>query len=164
MKLKIGRILWKGYYGEEGFKKCIIVILSVLIFSSCNQSYSDDIVELYEENTQIMESVAEFMLKSEYKDIYIHLSSWDGNTMFTGLQDKDVKIENSRVIEEIHALHNEDCEIITKEESSVYFQYKSNRYIGYGIVYSPNGDFKNNENIERIYSVNDKGWYYYEEH
>lgn len=164
VKYKTGNIYKREYHGVREIKiRIVFLLLCIFVLSSCYKTHDSIIISKYEANKQISQSIADFMLNSSYESIYISLSNWNGTTMYTGLQTKEVEIANSEIIQNIYMLQNAGCEVILKQNSAIYFQYKSNLNVGYGVLYSNNENFKQNEQLKKVRSIEDQ-WYYYEEY
>ena len=133
--------------------KYISIAFIIFLLTSCNYINENEIISNYENNKLDITTVADFFEKSIYSQIYISLPSWDGKTMFTGVQYEDVDIHNSDILN-----------LILKTNDVIYFQDYSTKDYGYGVAYSLNGRISDNENIEVLSQIHESNWYYYKEH
>ncbi|MCI8405153.1 MAG: hypothetical protein HFE49_09675 [Clostridia bacterium] len=144
--------------------KYISIAFIIFLLTSCNYINENEIISNYENNKLDITTVADFFEKSIYSQIYISLSSWDGKTMFAGVQYGNVDINNSDILNSINKIKECGYEIILKTNDVIYFQDYSTKDYGYGVAYSLNGRISDNENIEVLSQIHESNWYYYKEH
>lgn len=122
----------------------------------------------FSKNRDILQSIAVYLEKQEYTDIYITATDSEGDMLAynndTNEGAKVIPISDdfiSKNITDLFKKHN--YSIITKCENGVYFQRWSNRDYGRGVVYSIDGEQPQNEFLTKLEPLNENNWYFYEE-
>jgi hypothetical protein len=108
--------------------------------------------------------VKDYLINSLYEEIQI--SSYNGaNIMWTGLDTKDVSIENANVIKAVKILQTKGkYRVIGKSGKTIYFKrYLTVKDKGSGIAYSIDGSEPILQFLTKLEPFSEKGWYYHEE-
>jgi len=112
--------------------------------------------------------ITEYFIKSNYLEIYINESSAKKGSMFTGLETRDVKIEDTTVAEAIDRLFEKrGYKGINRDGNTISFLIWTRLMdFGSGIAYSINGQVPDDMSIQfltKLEPLDKENWYYYEE-
>lgn len=121
----------------------------------------EDAKKTFENQKEEMYVVSKYFSEPEYDRIYIPYSM-SGNEMSVdggGI----VSIKSDEVIRSIYMLKKRGCQVVGKNNNSVYFQFWSNLDSGRGIVFSIDGTNPELDYLTNLQRINEDNWYYYEE-
>ena len=127
----------------------------------------DSMENEFSKNKDILQNIAIYLEKQEYKSIYITENDKRGE-MFVSISPtemgKSITISNDKVSDDItYLFEKQHYTIINKSKNGIYFQRWSNRDYGRGVVYSTDGEQPQNELLSKLESLKEKNWYFYEE-
>ena len=132
-------------------------------FSPPNKSKAERTFE--QDKTDIL-LITEYLINSDYAEIFINKAriAQQTGTMFTGIETRDVKIEDEAVVNAIDWLGKRGYSIMDKTENTIYFQrWTRFKDFGSGIAYSINGkDEPELQFLTKLEPLSEDGWYYYE--
>ncbi len=142
---------------------CILEVLFNAIFMSgilFMPHNSKDAEKTFEKTREEMYAVSEYFSESEYDSIYIP-DSFGSDKMSVG--GKLIDISDEEAVQSIKKLMRRGCDVIGKENNTVYFQMWSTLDKGSGFVYSIDGDAPQMQFLTKLEVMSEAGWYYYEE-
>ena len=153
---------------------CILIIASIAIIAGliCWMIYSfsppdkNKAERLLARDKADMILITEHFIKSNYLEIYINESRAKKGSMFTGLETRDVNIEDRTVAEAIYRLFEKrGYKGINRDGNTISFlKWTRLMDFGSGIVYSINReDEPVLQYLTKIEPLSENGWYYYEE-
>ncbi len=151
---------------------CVITlyILSVVFAGSYiggafNSPPNKDKVEQYlQMNRDNILIITEYLINSEYSEIFIQNDHHERGVMFTGLETGDVQIDDAEVFDAIGELFKKTKSgVIDKTENTIHIQIWSNLDNGRGIAYSIDGKEPSLNFLTKSEPLSVKDWYYYEE-
>lgn len=153
-------------YGTKVTCLVLLAVMAVLGFSECNRQINTppDIKEAeqrFRENQKQIQIVVDYMIESEYEDIYI---DDDDGSMLVDLE--DIPIADKQVISAIkHLLGKKQYRTISKNGNTIaFFQWTGLQDITCGIAYAINSEEQLYiEFATHIEPMTEPGWYYYVE-
>jgi hypothetical protein len=148
---------------------CLGTIVSIIYIKALYPSpiLKHNMENEFSKNKDILSSVAKYLERQEYTNIYITSTDKKGE-MFTSTSSKEVgktiRISDNSISKHIADLFEKhNFSIITKKDNAIYFQRWSNRDFGRGVVYLINGELPKNELVTKIEPLNEENWYFYKE-
>lgn len=145
------------------FVVCILEVLFNAIFMSgilFMPHDSNGAKKTFEKTREEMYVVSKYLSKLEYDSIYIPDSFGSVRVSVGG---KLIEISDEETIQSIKKLMRRGCDVIGKENNSIYFQMWSTLDKGSGFIYSTNDDAPQMQFLTKLEVMSVSNWYYYEE-
>ncbi len=150
----------------------IMALAMIVVFGYINgslpfQKSKNRMEKQFLKSKDIIINVAKYMEIQDFSIIYITSNHNEGEMLGlirSGETGQHIRISDDSISKSIQELFKKyNFSVIRKEKNGIYFQRWANMDVGWGVVYSINGERPINKLITKLEPLQEANWYFYEE-